>query len=88
MAVHTGGKLATTLGPGSVVGEMSRNAGGVANADCTAAGPVELRRWEQSKLAALGGTCPAALLAFEYLVQRDLVAKVLGEFNTEEGPED
>lgn len=77
VVVRTGGALTNTLGPGSVVGEMSRSAGGTATANCEAVGPVELRRWSHRELAGLGETCPAALLAMEYLVQRDLVAKIL-----------
>lgn len=75
--VYTDGLLTTRLGKGSVVGEMSRLQGGVASADCKAAGPTVLWKWAHNDLSNLGTTNPVALLAFEHMVERDLVAKIL-----------
>lgn len=75
--VHTDGLLTARLGKGSVVGEMSRLQGQVASADCRATGPTVLWKWAHKDLHNLGATNPVALLAFEHMVERDLVAKIL-----------
>lgn len=75
--VHTDGLLTARLGAGSVVGEMSRLQGQVASADCRATGPTVLWKWAHQDLSDLGTTNPVALLAFEHMVERDLVAKIL-----------
>lgn len=69
------GSALATLGPGSLIGEMSFVSGERSSADVHAIGIVTAREWDQRKLRALEQTHPPSARAFQQLISRDLIEK-------------
>ena len=69
------GSTIATLGPGSLIGEMSFVSAQPSTADVFALGVVAAREWDQRKLRSLEQTHSPSARAFQRLISRDLIAK-------------